>query len=114
MVSASTHRPGSPLAEGPTLEGLRTRREEILRIAAQHGAGNVRVFGSVARGDADANSDVGILVDIKRDVRGFAYFGLLEDLRRGLSSVLSREVDIVDSQALDTMRERVLREAVPL
>jgi predicted nucleotidyltransferase len=53
-------------------------------------------------------------VDIKRDVRGFAYFGLLEDLRRGLSSVLSREVDIVDSQALDTMRERVLREAVPL
>jgi predicted nucleotidyltransferase len=97
-----------------TLAALRARRAEILRVAAEHGAVNVRVFGSVARGETDADSDVDFLVDIERDARGFAYFGLLEDLRRGLSSVLGADVDVVDSAALDSMRERVLREAVPL
>jgi uncharacterized protein len=99
---------------GLTLEDLRARREEILRIAAAHGARNVRVFGSVARGEADVASDVDVLVDIVADDGGFAYFGLLEDLRRALADVLGRGVDIVDSAGLRGMRERVLREAVPL
>jgi predicted nucleotidyltransferase len=97
-----------------TLQDLRARREEILRIAAAHGASNVRVFGSVARGEADAASDVDVLVDIVSDARGFAYFGLLEDLRRALTDSLGRDVDIVDSAGLLGMRERVLGEAVPL
>ena len=58
--------------EKPTLEQLHALREEILRIAEQNGAANVRVFGSVARGDAIESSDVDILVDIVSDVRGFA------------------------------------------
>lgn len=99
---------------GLTLEDLRARREEILRIAAAHGARNVRVFGSVARGEADVASDVDMLVDLVTDADGFAYFGLLEDLRRALADVLGHDVDVVDSTGLRGMRERVLREAVPL
>ena len=97
-----------------TLEGLRARRDEILRIAAAHGASNVRVFGSVARGEADARSDVDLLVDVSTGSEGFAYFGRLEDLRHALAGLLGREVDVVDSAGLRQMRERVLREAVPL
>jgi len=46
-------------------EVLKVKREEILRIAAQHGARNVRIFGSVARGQAGPNSDVDVLVDLE-------------------------------------------------
>lgn len=99
---------------GPTLEELRARRKDILRVAETLGARNIRVFGSVARGEADVASDVDVLVDISAEVDGFAYFGLLEDLRRAFEDVLGREVDVVDSAALHGMRERVLREAVPL
>jgi hypothetical protein len=98
----------------PTLEHLRAMRDEILRIAEQNGAANVRVFGSVARGDAIESSDLDILVDVVSDVRGFAYFGLLEDLRRDLEALLGRKVDIVDSAALKRTRDRILGEAVPL
>lgn len=97
-----------------TLDELRARREEIIRIAAAHGAANARVFGSVARGTADAASDVDILVDIVGDATGFTYFGLIEDLRRALGDLLEHEVDVVDSAGLSEMREVVLREAVPL
>jgi predicted nucleotidyltransferase len=99
---------------GLTMDDLRAMREEILRIAAAHGAANVRVFGSVARGEADHASDVDLLVDVVSDADGFAYFGLLEDLRRALTTALDSAVDVVDSAALRRMRERVLREAVPL
>lgn len=96
------------------MEDLRARRVEILQIAADLGAANVRVFGSVARGEADERSDVDFLVDIVRDAGGFEYFGILEDLRRGLSALLGRNVDIVDSAALQRMKDRVLSEARPL
>jgi len=98
----------------PTLEDLRARRQELLQIARQHGAENVRVFGSVARGDANGQSDVDFLVDISADANGFAYFGLLDDLRRALGQALHRPVDVVDSAALSRLRQHVLREAVPL
>ena len=98
----------------PTIADLRTKRDEILRIAASHDAQNVRVFGSIARGDAIASSDVNILVDIVTDVDGFEYFGLVEDLRRDLEVLLGRDVHIVDSSALSSRRDRVLSEAVPL
>lgn len=99
---------------GLTLEALRARRDEVLRIVAAHGASNVRVFGSVARGEADARSDVDVLVDVSADSDGFAYFGRLEDLRRALADLLGRDVDVVDSKALRRMRERVFQEAIPL
>ena len=68
----------------------------------------------MARGAADAASDVDVLVDLVADADGFAYFGLLEDLRQALADLLGRDVDVVDSAGLRGMRERVLREAVPL
>jgi len=98
----------------PTLADLQALREEILRIADKNGAANVRVFGSVARGDAIESSDFDILVDIIADVDGFEYFGVLEDLRRDLEALLGRHVDIVDSAALKTKGKRILGEAVPL
>jgi predicted nucleotidyltransferase/DNA-binding XRE family transcriptional regulator len=97
---------------GLTLEDLRARRDEILRIAHAHGAQNVRVFGSVARGVADAASDVDLLVDIFADVKGFKYFGLLEELQQALADLLRRKVDVVDARSLGTNREPILREAV--
>ena len=97
-----------------TLAEARLRRDEILRLAAAHDAGNVRIFGSVARGTADAGSDVDFLVDIVTDAKGFAYFGLLGDLRRSLISALGCDVDVVDSAGLDRPRDPIPREAVPL
>jgi uncharacterized protein len=98
----------------PSLKEIREKRQEVLRIAARYGASNVRVFGSVARGDAIETSDVDLLVDMAREPDGWEYFGRLEDLRRGIAALLGYDVDIVDYAALDRMKERVLRDAVPL
>lgn len=102
------------VADRPTLADIQARRDEILRVATAHGATNVRIFGSVARDEAGIGSDIDLLVDIVSDARGLAYFGLVEDLRRDLSDVLDYEVDVVDSAGLRSMREHVLREAIPL
>ena len=98
----------------PTIEALRLKRSEILRVAQAHGASNVRIFGSVARGEDDADSDVDVLVDMAPEPTGFAYFGRLDDLRCALSDLLGRRVDVQDSGALRQMRDRVLGEAIPL
>lgn len=83
------------IKQAPTLARLRARRDDILRVAAAHHVSNVRVFGSVARGNAGADSDVDILVDVPADYRGFAYFGLLADLERALEPVVGFPVDVV-------------------
>ena len=90
---------------------LMKNREEILRIAAKHGAKNVRVFGSVARGEADEDSDIDVLVDLELGRSLFDLGGLLMDLQ----DLLGRKVDVVTEKGLRTrIRDRVLREAVPL
>lgn len=99
---------------GLTLNDLQAHREEILEIAARHGAANVRVFGSVARGEADKASDVDILIDIPTPPSGFAYFGLLGDLGEEFGEILGRKVDVLDSAHLGRIRERVLAEAVAI
>ncbi len=95
-----------------TLQELRTtKRDEILRVAAKRGARNIRVFGSVARGESDARSDIDFLVDLEPDRSLFDLSGLLIDLQ----AVLQIEVDVVTERGLRArVRERVLREAVPL
>jgi uncharacterized protein len=88
-----------------------TRRDDILSIAARHGACNVRVFGSVARGDAGRESDVDILVDMEPGRSLFDLGGLLYDLQ----ALLGVEVDVVTEKGLrPRIRAQVLREAVPL
>lgn len=95
-----------------TLQDLLAKRDEILKIADRHGAFNVRVFGSVARGEADAQSDVDVLVDYDR-ARRTPWFpmGLIEELE----TFLGCKVDVVTEKGLKSrIRERVLQEAVPL
>jgi predicted nucleotidyltransferase len=90
---------------------LRERRGDILKIAARYGASNVRVFGSVARGETNEHSDIDILVDLEpgrslMDLGGFLY---------DLQELLGSEIDVVTERGLCArIRERVLKEAVPL
>jgi predicted nucleotidyltransferase len=98
---------------GLSLEELRARRDEILQIAAAHGARNVRVFGSVARGQARPESDVDFLVDIDTERQGFAFFGQIEDLRRALEQLLGCSVDIGEAVQADA-RQDVERDVVRL
>lgn len=95
-----------------TLQELRTaRRGEILRIASKRGAHNVRVFGSVARGDSDERSDVDFLVDMDPGRTLFDLSGLLLDLE----ALLGTSDDVVTERGLrPRIRERVLVEATPL
>jgi predicted nucleotidyltransferase len=90
---------------------LSANREEILRLAAKHGAYNVRVFGSVARGQARPDSDVDLLVDMAPGRSLIDLGSLLMDLQ----DLLGRQVDIVEPEGLYWyVRDRVLKEAVAL
>jgi len=92
-------------------ELVRAKREEILQIAARRGARNVRVFGSVARGEAGPESDVDVLVDLEPGRSLFDLGGLLMDLQ----DLLGCKVDVVTEKGLHWyIRDRVLKEAVPL
>lgn len=92
-------------------ELLRQKRREILDIAAQHGAYNVRIFGSVARGEADEQSNVDMLVELEPGRSLFDLGGVLMDLE----NLLGCKVDVVTERGLrKRIRERVLKEAVPL
>jgi len=90
---------------------LQSRRNDILSVAARHGARNVRVFGSVARGEARPDSDVDILVDMEPGRSLFDLGGLLYDLQ----TLLGVDVDVVTEKGLrPRIRARVMQEAVPL
>ncbi|MEN6426354.1 MAG: nucleotidyltransferase family protein [Phycisphaerales bacterium] len=92
-------------------EVLADRKDDILRIASQHGASNVRVFGSVARGEARADSDVDLLVELDEGRSLFDLGGLLMDLQ----GLLGRRVDVVTEKGLHRyIRDQILREARPL
>jgi hypothetical protein len=87
------------------------RRGAILRLAAQHGATNVRVFGSVVRGEAGAGSDIDFLVEMepKRSLLDIA------TLKLDLQDLLGCDVDVVtESSIYWLLRRRILREARPL
>ena len=92
-------------------ELVRTKRGEILRIAAEHGAYDVRIFGSVARGEAGEESDIDLLVKLKPGRSLLDHAALLVDLQE----LLGRRVDVVTENALYwLLRRRILKEAKPL
>jgi hypothetical protein len=92
-------------------ELLQANRERILQTAAKYGAYNVRIFGSVARGEADVSSDVDFLVEMEPGRSLFDLGGLLMDLQE----LLNCKVDIVTEKGLrQRIRERVLKEAISL
>ena len=93
------------------IEELRAKREDILQLAKLHGAFNVRVFGSVVRGEATEESDVDLLVNTSPQTSAWFPSGLILDLE----SLLGRRVEVVTDGALHWyIREKVLQEAVPL
>jgi predicted nucleotidyltransferase/DNA-binding XRE family transcriptional regulator len=121
LVEASGHRlqldlvaqPGCPrgLPDTPMGRRLRRHRRAIIAAAERRGATNVRVFGSVARGQDGASSDVDLLVDLADDV---GIVGLL-GLEREIAETLERDVDVVPAANLkSTLAPQVLAEAIPL
>lgn len=92
-------------------ELLKTKREDVLRVAARHGARNVRVFGSAAKGEAGPTSDVDFLVEMEPGRSLLDLVGLWQDLEE----LLGRKVDVVEDEGLHWyIRDRVLKEAVSL
>lgn len=90
---------------------LLAKRPQVLAIAARHGAGNVRVFGSVARGEDDADSDYDLVVEFLPGTGLFEHAALVGELE----ALLGRRVDVVSERGLrPRVRERVMAEARPL
>jgi len=95
-----------------TLETLQEQRSQILAIAAKHGAYNVRVFGSVVRGEDTSESDIDFLIDYDLEkITSWFPVGLIHDLQ----DFLRRDVEVVSAKSLHYyIKERVLAEAKPL
>ncbi|NEQ63951.1 MAG: nucleotidyltransferase family protein [Symploca sp. SIO2D2] len=92
-------------------ELITQKREEILNLAAQHGARNVRIFGSVARGEAHQDSDIDFLIDLGEKLSPWFPVRLIRDLE----NLLGCKVDVITEKGLkERIRERVIKEALPL
>ena len=90
---------------------LKDKREDILRIAAKYGAHNVRIFGSVARGEADDKSDIDVLVELEPGRSLLDHAALQLELEK----LLGCKVDVATERSLrPRIRDRVLQEALPL
>ena len=90
---------------------VRDYRDDILRLAQKHGARNVRLFGSAARGEDRAESDLDLLVDMEEGRSLVDHVALKQDLE----DLLGREIDVVTERSLHPrLRDRVLREAEAL
>jgi hypothetical protein len=92
-------------------EIIQDRKEQILALAAKYGASNIRIFGSVANGTADENSDIDFLVDLEKDRSLFDLGGLLMDLQE----LFNRKVDVVTENGLHWyIKKQILNEAKPI
>ena len=94
-----------------TKQQILEKRSEIFAIAARHGAYNIRIFGSVVRGEERADSDIDFLIDAGPNTSSWFPAGLIIDLEK----ILGRRVEVVTEKGLNPfIREYVLREAVPV
>lgn len=94
-----------------TLSTLRSKRDEILALAAKHGASNVRLFGSVVHGEDSEGSDVDFLVDMQESRSLFDLIGLQQDIEK----TLGKKVDVLTPDGINRyLRDRILGEAAPL
>jgi predicted nucleotidyltransferase len=92
------------LKSPPTLDELRAHRDEIIALADRYGAYNIRVFGSVARGDATPDSDVDLLVSFREHTSLYEMSGLLQDLKE----LIGRDVSLVSEGGLrERFRKRI-------
>jgi len=93
------------------LDVIREKREDILKLALSYGAHDVRVFGSVARGEETESSDIDFLMDMEEGRSLLDQVGLLADLRE----LLGRNVDVVTEDSIYWLiRRRILKEAKPV
>ena len=94
-----------------SLKELKDKRQQILFLATKHGASSIKIFGSVAREEADQQSDIDFLVKLENGRSLFDIIGLKLDLE----NLLGRRVDVVTDESLHWMiRDQVLSEAIPL
>lgn len=94
-----------------TQEDIREKREAILEIARRYGAHDVRIFGSVARGDTTETSDLDLIVRFERGRSLLDHGGLVMDLR----DLLGIRVDVIDEEGMrERFRKHVMKEAIPL
>lgn len=94
-----------------TCQDIRNRRQEILEIAGRYGAHDVRIFGSVARGDTTDSSDLDLIVRFEPGRSLLDHGGLIMDLRE----LLGIKVDVIDEDAMrPRFRDHALKEAIPL
>ncbi len=90
---------------------LKSKRNEILKIAEKHGAYNIRIFGSVLRGTDDEKSDIDLLVDFGKNISSWFPAGLVIELE----NLLRVKVDIATEKGLkQRIKDKVLKEAIPL
>lgn len=95
----------------PIVAHLQENRQAVLALAARYGVHNVRVFGSVARGEADESSDYDLVVELPPGCGLFEHAALIGELQ----TLLGRRVDVVSDRGLKArIREQILAEAVPL
>ena len=107
---AGSHPPRGVL-RGPQGQCLRAHLDEVLEIAGRYGATNLRVFGSVARGEDTEASDIDLLVDLPAGDTILVLAGLAEELSRAVGV----HVDVATSDVLrDEIRAEAIRTAVPL
>ena len=94
-----------------TKDDIRKRRDEIIAVARRYGASDVRIFGSVARGDATDNSDVDFIVRFDPDRSLFDHGGLIVELEE----LLRVKVDVISEGGMrDRFRDHIMKEIVPL
>ena len=95
-----------------TLEELRQYKPQILALAEQYGVENIRVFGSVARGDADEDSDVDLMIHTTEKCKGFDFI----TFKQSLEGLLKRSVDLVEVEFVkNRLRKKyMLEDVVPL
>jgi predicted nucleotidyltransferase len=93
------------------VDGLEANREQILSVARRHGVTGIRVFGSMARGDAGPESDVDLLIEVGEEPSAWFPGGFVADLEE----LLGRRVQVTTERGLDDLlRDRVIEEAIPL
>jgi uncharacterized protein len=93
------------------LHKLQTKRDDILALATQYGAANVRIFGSVARNEAGPDSDIDFLIDLERDWSLLDRISLIQDLE----DLLGSKVDVVTTKNLrQSFKDQIVKEAIPL
>jgi predicted nucleotidyltransferase len=94
-----------------TIDLIQSKRDDVLKVAQQHGVTSVRVFGSVASREESGDSDVGLLVTTGPEVSSWFPAGLILDLEK----LLGRHIDVVTESGLNPLlRDQVLAEAVAL